>query len=122
MTNRGRFRKYYRSRYHANIRHIYLTDVSYGKRKKRCRRLEAKSFNILMTREAWSKATCIATNNLIANSSLETMVWKIMLKRSECRWKFLIVFVSTGNCSAPSQFLFKMSQYTKGSLSIKKIA
>ena len=55
---------------------IYLTDVSYREIKKRCRRLEAKSFNILMTREAWSKATCIATNNLIANSSWETMVWK----------------------------------------------
>ena len=47
---------------------IYLTDVLHGE-KKRSRRLEAKSFNILMTREAWSEATCIATNNLIANSS-----------------------------------------------------
>ena len=66
---------------------IYLTDVLHGE-KKRSRRLEAKSFNILMTREAWSEATCIATNNLIANSSCETMVGKIVLKRSECRWKF----------------------------------
>ena len=70
------------------ISDIYLTDVSYGKRKKRCRRLEAKSFNILMTREAWSKATCIATNNLIANSSWETKVGRNMLKRSDCGGSF----------------------------------
>ena len=64
---------------------IYLTEMSRRGKGKRCRRLKAKSFNILMTREAWSEATCIATNNLIANSPRETMVGKIMLKRSECR-------------------------------------
>ena len=95
------------------------------KGKKRCRRLEAKSFNILMTREAWSEAACIATNNLIANSSWETMAgqgWENCVKKvSMERWKFLIMTdFQLVTPLLPSRFLFKMSQYTKGSSSVKK--